>query len=645
MTSAVFDPARARREARWLLRHPEFDERPATILEFLGTGYLDIDSMVRPGLKIVLVDIFGKDVSATNIAKVLRAMITGAIGIGKTTIASIILPYMCHWVLCLKDPQKFFGLLPGSRIAFMMMSTSEDQAREVIFQDVKARIEHSDWFVDNYPRDPKFEKQIRFPKDIWIIPGDSAETTFEGYNILGGILDEADSHKVTKDKDYAESGYNTIQSRIESRFEEMGLIVVIGQMKKANGFAHRTYEAFRKDPEAHVTRMTIWESRGWDYPRYVNPDGTRNSFFYDARRREILPTAIGKGLVADGVEHVIEVPTVYRQSFINDPIKALRDLAGIPPQIGDPFIGAVHKIEACRLRWVERHGLEGPVGESVTQPQIADWFVALNDPRKRAVHIDLAYSSDGDALGLAMGHVDSFIEIDGEDKPYIVIDLLYRVKARPGYEIQLSDVRKLIYELRDERRFKIRQVTFDGFESTDSVQQLRKKRFLADRLSVDKTTLPYEDLRDAIIDGRLEFPPYITFRNIGDTNTEEVAVRELMELEDTGKKIDHPEKGSKDLADAMAGVTTTLMGDRSFHRGVRSPRRTANADTDEKDFSTVQRDPFGLPSTGFEMPGLPFYGNSGLGPGSGVSAPPPPASVPSFTGLTVPGRLQPPETR
>jgi hypothetical protein len=40
-------------------------------------------------------------------------MVTGAIGIGKTTIASIILPYMCHWVLCLKDPQKFFGLCPA----------------------------------------------------------------------------------------------------------------------------------------------------------------------------------------------------------------------------------------------------------------------------------------------------------------------------------------------------------------------------------------------------------------------------------------------------------------------------------------------------------------------------------------------------
>jgi hypothetical protein len=57
---------------------------------------------------------------------------------------------------------------------------------------------------------------------------------------------------------------------------------------------------------------------------------------------------------------------LYRQSFINDPIKALRDLAGIPPAIGDPFIGSVDKIESCRTRWIDRHGTESPVNDSVT---------------------------------------------------------------------------------------------------------------------------------------------------------------------------------------------------------------------------------------------------------------------------------------
>jgi hypothetical protein len=622
----AFDMERAEREVEWLVKNPEFEERPATIIEFLGPGYLDIENMVRPGIRAALIEIFGEEVTGLNIAKVVRAMVTGGIGIGKTTIASICLAYMCHWVLCLRDPQKFFELMPGSRIAFMMMSTSEDQAREVIFQDVKARIQHSDWFVNNYPYDPAFKKQIRFPKDVWILPGDSSETTFEGYNILGGILDEADSHKVTRDKDYAEDGYTTINSRIESRFGKRGLIVVIGQMKKADGFASRTFDAFQKDPQAYTLRMTIWESRGWE--RYLKANGERDSFYYDTRRKEILPQAVGAQLASDGNEFVIEVPTEYRTSFQNDPVKALRDLAGIPPAIDDPFISDVHRVELARDKWHERHGAESPVSDSPTKPELAEWFRGDGDPRKRVAHIDLATSPNGDALGLAMGHVDSIVEIDGEEKPYIVIDLLMRMKARPGSEIILGDIRRLLYDLRDERHFKLKIVSYDGFQSTDSLQQLRKKRFTAKHISVDREKLPYEDLRDAIMDERIEFPRYVTYVNIGDTKTEEVLVRELLQLQDTGKKIDHPAKGSKDLADAVAGVCTTLMGDRSFHRRVRSAHSTDDNPA-ELPLESAGRAP--SVSFGAGTPTFSPFGNSGL---SG-SMPP----IGNDLGLTLPPRL------
>jgi hypothetical protein len=185
-------------------------------------------------------------------------------------------------------------LLPGSRIAFMQMSTSGPQAKEVVFGDIKARIEYSPWFQNNFPYDKNFKNQIRFPqKDIWILPGDSAETTFEGYNILGGILDEADSHKVTANKDYAEQGYTTISSRITSRFGDKGFLLVIGQMKKGNGFAAKKYQEMKKDPNAHAVRMAIWESFGWD--KHTDPvTGERDSFWYDSKRHDIVPPLAAK---------------------------------------------------------------------------------------------------------------------------------------------------------------------------------------------------------------------------------------------------------------------------------------------------------------------------------------------------------------
>jgi hypothetical protein len=395
---------------------------------------------------------------------------------------------------------------------------------------------------------------------VWILPGDSAETTFEGYNILGGILDEADSHKQTEDKDYAEQGYTTIHTRVSSRFGDRGFLLVIGQMKRANGFAARKYEEFQRDPKAYAVRMSIWESLGWD--KFLKPDGSRDSFWYDSKRKEIVPAGV---VEAVGGDHLIEIPTAYRRDFENNPEKALRDLAGIPPAAGDPFISLVYKIEEARDRWKERFNVSSPVDP---RGQIAKWFRA-QDALKRAAHIDMAFSGNGDALGLAMGHVSGQVETeDGEKKPYIIIDMLYRAHAPAGQEIFLQDIRHLIYDLREHRKFRLNKVTMDGFQSTDTRQQLQRRRIFSEIISVDKNLTPYYDLREAIYEDRIEFPEYLVKLRREDTHLTEVAVKELMELVDNGLKIEHPPEGSKDVADAMAGVVFTLMGDRSYHRRV-----------------------------------------------------------------------------
>lgn len=632
----MFDPKKIQEETKFLTDHPWFTEKPASITEFLGDGYLGIDKLVRPGLRKALVDIFGEHVNARRMSDYEDALFTGAIGIGKTTFASIGLPYMCHWILCLEDPQGYFELLPGSRIAFMQMSTSEKQAKGVVFGDIFARIQNSEWFAQNYPYDDKFTNQIRFPqKDIWILPGGSLETSFEGFNILGGILDEMDSHKITEEKDYADVGYDAINSRIASRFPifgddglesgHRGLMICIGQMKKGNGFAARKMTELQQKQKAYVWRQTIWESFGWE--RYTNKStGERVSFFYDTKRHRIVPKSAIEML--DSVDHIMEVPETYRKQFETNPVKALRDLAGIPPATGDPFIALVDRIEECRERWIARHdGSPSPVGMDPHRVSFEPWFRANGDPRKRHVHIDIGYSAEGDAMGLAMGYVDSVVEIENELKPYIVFDCLIRMHATPGNEILLQDIRRIVYDLKEDRGFRIYSISMDGFQSTDSMQQFRKKKYVADYLSVDRSTLPYEDLRDAIYERRVEFPPYITHLRMGDTNQVEIAVKELMELSYDGKKVDHPPQGSKDVADGMAGVVSTLMGDRTYRKGVRS---TSIPEPDESS-QVLEADG----TTGMGMV-LPFPGSL---VGDGLKAPLPPQT--GALGLTIPPRLQP----
>src|ERR1035437_1849197 len=100
MTTTIDPLASVAEELEWLKTNPAFEERPATLEEFLGPDYLNIRDRVRAALRDVLVDIMGEDVNPESPTRYPLALFTGAIGIGKTTLASIVLPYIAHWLLC-----------------------------------------------------------------------------------------------------------------------------------------------------------------------------------------------------------------------------------------------------------------------------------------------------------------------------------------------------------------------------------------------------------------------------------------------------------------------------------------------------------------------------------------------------------------
>jgi hypothetical protein len=242
-----------------------------------------------------------------------------------------------------------------------------------------------------------------------------------------------------------------------------------------------------------------------------------------------------------------KIPVGYLSEFKRDSIKAKRDLGAEPTRAiqayyPDPFIAS------------KRVNLDRDVPWDDETKSFKDWYICRNKQFPRFIHIDLAAKKD--ALGIAMGYRSGYTNVDGESKPLVYLDLMIRMQAPVKGEIQFSEARQIIYTLLD-LGFPIAQVSYDGWQSIDSIQILQSRGINATMLSVDRTMIPHETLKSCLQDNRLDYYRY-TVRDKAGTPEErmrnifedEIASLELVD----GKKVDHATKSSKDVADAIAGV-------------------------------------------------------------------------------------------
>jgi hypothetical protein len=124
--------------------------------------------------------------------------------------------------------------------------------------------------------------------------------------------------------------------------------------------------------------------------------------------------------------------------------------------------------------------------------------------------------------------------------PIVVVDLIAWWEPRKEGPVDLSDVKNWILALR-RKGVNLGQVTFDRWNSFDIQKELQSVGLKTDTLSVLKPQ--YEDLAMLVYEDRVVLPHI------------ELLLNELTELKVVNdRKVDHPRKGSKDLADAMCGA-------------------------------------------------------------------------------------------
>ena len=482
-------------DAEWLAVNPEYEERPVDIRTFIESPeYMDAAAECWESIKEDLGPMFTGYDNARMDWQFTEVVFDEGIGAGKSYKASIMITYLIYRILIVKDPQTFLNLAKGSSLYFINMSVRGDQAKKIVFGEIVSRVMNAPWFKQRgYLPDLEIRSELRFPKNVNVIPGNSKETFPLGFNLLGGVMDEAAWYTETDSHDVAEEIFNALHNRIVNRFGNRGMLIMISSPRYIDDFIEKKMNETGENPKLYTVRHNSWE---------VKP----------------AEQFSGKTFIKEG----FEIPVEYEVEAKRNWDRFKRDYMAIPSLALEPYFKQQELIHAC-----VDETLKDPVADKTT---LFDWFKGVPG-NQYFMHIDLSLVSD--ATGIAMVH---------KEEGKIIADLLLKIQPDKDHEIDLSEIRALVLALR-QRGFNITKCTFDQFQSASSIQELTKMGIPSERLSVDSSLAPYETLKEEIYTGR--FKMY---------KSNEL-LTELSRLELVhGKKVDHPPAGSKDLSDALAGA-------------------------------------------------------------------------------------------
>jgi hypothetical protein len=132
--------------------------------EFFGqTLYSTLFECVKADLKNIF---YGNPRKILERRRFREIMFNEAYGTGKSIRAAFISCYLDYLVLCLRNPAKYFGLMPGSKITITNVSVSKKQAKDVVFFKIKGMIDQCPWFRKHgYMYDPNNKLELRCCKN------------------------------------------------------------------------------------------------------------------------------------------------------------------------------------------------------------------------------------------------------------------------------------------------------------------------------------------------------------------------------------------------------------------------------------------------------------------------------------------------
>lgn len=569
-----------------------YHTEPVSMEQFLDDPYYlgEACSTIYPAIREDLINLFDRPYR--------EYLATGGIGVGKSYCASIVVCRLLYEFSCMISPQKTLGLSSASTLVIPLISKNLVLSRDVLKSAVDEKIKESPYFMTKCC--PDFRKDYTlFPNNVRVNIGSYISDRILGTDVVSCVMDETNFPPKRKGQqiatgfgqklkpghfDIVEKMYRGILRRIKSRFQKAGggfngMVILVSSAATTESFTERRIRERAEDPGFFMTDHTQWTAKPME--------NFCGEMFYVLCSTSAMKSRILKeeeyGLITDEYlelndAFIMDIPVEFQDDFEANMEDSLRDIAGFSTEAISQFIQRPKMIQVCTN--VDRTHPFSKEEWIAGSPGVFDWdkltvryerrlpggytepaFKPRRNPTAmRWCHIDTSLS--GDCSGFSVGHVERWVDVVRRDSegnreadiaPYYVIDFMLRIWPPPAQQIYMPDLRTMLYQFVS-HGFKFIGFSCDSYESAEMLQQVRRKGISSHLISVDRTTDPYDELKSAFYENRIEIYPYQPF----------IDEFKKLEYDRLVGKIDHPEHGSKDCSDSVAGV---IWGLREKSRG------------------------------------------------------------------------------
>lgn len=555
----------------------DYAENPVDINTFLDDPkYLGsyFEGNLYPYWRKVLNDIF----PSPHYSPFWLIAFRGSIGQGKTSVACAGLVYELYRLLCLNNPQKANGLVPSTTILFAIFNVTLSLSVDVVWDKISQMFASSPYFssLTGLLGARKKRGETLFPKRIDFFMGSRIGHSL-GKAVYNAILSES-NFSIIENQTY--DTFNSLLRRMQSRFmapEGVGIPFKFWiDSSETDNFSvmNKIIDQYKNNKGVYVSQAPIWNVVTQKNGKSLY---SGKKFWVHSGSDLKQPKILGEGdqELTDESEFCIQVPIEHKDSFEADIVASLRDIAGVSTTSNYKVFRLKDRLARAMtvsplFPEIIKLDFDDDQDQLINYTLVKNYFSKpLNPNIPRNLHIDIGLT--GDRLGIAATYVagfkdrtvrdiNSFEEIS-ENIPYTITEWAIGIEPRPGKQVPLFKIRLFISML-SKMGYPIGLITLDGFQSADFLQVMTKEGFECEIVSTDKKIDPYMILRSLIYEGRTMLP----IHSILETELKE------LEMSSDGQKIDHPEKtttgirGSKDIADAVAGSTSITIRDAHKHK-------------------------------------------------------------------------------